>query len=579
MRQTPTLGLMPLVLCMMVFSIGATIFSGWLLHMPVLLKIFSGQVAMKPNAALGFILCSITTALVLQSGLPKAARPVLAMVSLGVTGLAILTLSQDIFGWNLGIDEWLFRDMDQSGRTAPGRISPPASFCFALIGLALATLSLPVSRPLRLPVISALGTATVIVSVLSLGGHLINVIQGNRSWNFSPVSVDAALSFLMLGAALLLVVREKGGLARHSGKAVVGGFAVGIAALLITASTAYYFVRQLQLNAVSAAHSREVLERVEILRRNLSESANNLRGYVISGDERLALAYGQNLVDTGKAFQALRNLLAEDPKQLAQVEQVMPLRAVMDDLHSRILAERRTHGFAAARQLVLQSEGALLDSQVNRVLDQIREYASRYLQDQQTKFTMSARETFLTLPMGVFVSITTLLLGLFLLDSSTGERLRMQEARRDSDALFRAIFEATPDGIIMSDASRNIVMTNPGADKMFGYGPGDLLGSPVTRVFSGLEIDQIRREREDLLAHQGTSLTEPAIGRAWQLDGIRHDNSHFPTEVIRSAFTLPRGTFVIGVTRDMTARVKMQDDLLQREAGLHAPRLLPGCPT
>ena len=252
-----------LVLCVLVFSLGASIFSGWLWDLPTLLRMFSGPVAMKPNAALGLIVCSMTLALLVWPGTPRWARHVLTGTALAVAVTATLTLSQDILGWNLGIDQWLFQDPDTSGRSTPGRVSPPAAFCFGLMGVALATLSRPPAAPLRLPIASALGCAVIVIAALSLGGHLVNVLQGNRSWNFSPVAVDTALSFLLLGVALLLVARTEGGLSWFTDRLVLGGFVAGILGLLIAAGTAYQFARQMQSSAVLVSHSQKVLKEIE----------------------------------------------------------------------------------------------------------------------------------------------------------------------------------------------------------------------------------------------------------------------------------------------------------------------------
>ena len=52
--------------------------------------------------------------------------------------VALLTLSEHLVGWNLGIDQLLFEESGGALATAsPGRMGPPASSCFTFAGIAL----------------------------------------------------------------------------------------------------------------------------------------------------------------------------------------------------------------------------------------------------------------------------------------------------------------------------------------------------------------------------------------------------------------------------------------------------------
>ena len=53
--------------------------------------------------------------------------------------LGALTLSEHLFGWNLGIDQLLATEVPGVARTAsPNRMGPPASLSMTLLGLAVA---------------------------------------------------------------------------------------------------------------------------------------------------------------------------------------------------------------------------------------------------------------------------------------------------------------------------------------------------------------------------------------------------------------------------------------------------------
>lgn len=63
-----------------------------------------------------------------------AARSAAAAVAL----LALVELSQYVFGWNAGVDELLFDDRTGAvGTSHPGRMAPNAALAFVLCGAAL----------------------------------------------------------------------------------------------------------------------------------------------------------------------------------------------------------------------------------------------------------------------------------------------------------------------------------------------------------------------------------------------------------------------------------------------------------
>jgi hypothetical protein len=110
-------------------AVGALALTGWALDVDVL-KGAGGAITMKPNAALGLVACGLSLRAYVSSR--RAVRwlsPVLAVCG-GAIG--ILTLSQHIGGWNLGIDELLFVEAPGSPATSsPARMGPVASFSLA----------------------------------------------------------------------------------------------------------------------------------------------------------------------------------------------------------------------------------------------------------------------------------------------------------------------------------------------------------------------------------------------------------------------------------------------------------------
>ncbi len=57
-----------------------------------------------------------------------------------------------------------------------------------------------------------------------------------------------------------------------------------------------------------------------------------------------------------------------------------------------------------------------------------------------------------------------------------------EQALRESEERYRAVVQSAGDAIISIDSSGGIVGWNAGAERMFGYAEGEILGQPLTRL-------------------------------------------------------------------------------------------------
>lgn len=110
-------------------ALGLLVCLGWLSDVERLKSPFPG-VSMKFNAALGFVLTGV--ALWRMPHHYRAAGCVFALVAVG----GGLSFAQDLFGWELGIDQLFVGEAaGREGSASPGRMSPTASLCFLLLGV------------------------------------------------------------------------------------------------------------------------------------------------------------------------------------------------------------------------------------------------------------------------------------------------------------------------------------------------------------------------------------------------------------------------------------------------------------
>ncbi len=116
---------------------GTLVVIGWGLNLPGLQTIFPQYVSMKFNTALLFILLGIAL-LLTQFQINKYNSLFFIIISSIVTLAGMISLSQDLFHFNAGIDQLFITDKAAIARQYPfpGRMAANVSACFALSGLA-----------------------------------------------------------------------------------------------------------------------------------------------------------------------------------------------------------------------------------------------------------------------------------------------------------------------------------------------------------------------------------------------------------------------------------------------------------
>jgi two-component system, LuxR family, sensor kinase FixL len=145
-----------------------------------------------------------------------------------------------------------------------------------------------------------------------------------------------------------------------------------------------------------------------------------------------------------------------------------------------------------------------------------------------------------------------------------------EEALRESEARFRLVVEASPNGIVLVGSKANILLANPEAEKLFGYEREELIGQPV-------EVLVPERCRGGHLAQRRAVHPAPA---AWAVNAgrdlfiRRKDGSEVPAEVGLSSIEGEHGTLVLAVIVDISPRKKAEADARQyREELAHLSRV------
>lgn len=124
-----------------------------------------------------------------------------------------------------------------------------------------------------------------------------------------------------------------------------------------------------------------------------------------------------------------------------------------------------------------------------------------------------------------------------------------------TDAVFRELIDAAPDGIIVVDERGLIVLVNLQAERLFGYPRAELLDKT-------LEILVPERFQNKHRSHRTNYTARPQLrpmGAGLELFGRRKDGTEFPIEISLSPIQTDQGTLVSSAIRDITQRKRAEE--------------------
>jgi two-component system sensor kinase FixL len=133
-------------------------------------------------------------------------------------------------------------------------------------------------------------------------------------------------------------------------------------------------------------------------------------------------------------------------------------------------------------------------------------------------------------------------------------------------ARLEALMEAAVDGIVVIDAQGTVQTYNKACERIFGYPAEEVIGRNVNMLMPSPD-----RERHDgYLANYLRTGERKIIGIGREVVGRRQDGSTFPMELSVAEVKQGSDHVFVGMVRDITARKRAEDDLLEREARLRS---------
>lgn len=141
------------------------------------------------------------------------------------------------------------------------------------------------------------------------------------------------------------------------------------------------------------------------------------------------------------------------------------------------------------------------------------------------------------------------------------ERKLAEAALRESEEFWRTIIETAPDAIFLMDETYNVLQSNVAAEKIYGYGRGELLTKSLYDLRSPETRDEIVTQMQEALVRNGAR---------WETTHCRKDGSAFPVEVSTKPFVVAGRLRFIHLVREITERKRAEEELSRSRERLRA---------
>ena len=122
---------------------------------------------------------------------------------------------------------------------------------------------------------------------------------------------------------------------------------------------------------------------------------------------------------------------------------------------------------------------------------------------------------------------------------------------------LRLLFEAAPNGMIVTDQDGVITFANRQIEKLFGYPRGELIG----RSIEVLIPERFRAAHPAMRAAFAKNPTTRPMGAGRDLYGLRKDGAEFPVEIGLNPFRSGDRMLVVGCVIDITERKRNEEHI------------------
>src|ERR1700676_4871619 len=297
-------------------------------------------------------------------------------------------------------------------------------------------------------------------------------------------------------------------------------------------------------------HTHEVLEKLQNLLSAMESIESSYRGFVLTGKESYLESYGASILGVEQGEATVRNLTADNPKQVILIPTLEGLAAQKIQFGERVIGLRQTTGMEAAADAVRSGTDERIMGEFQGVVRQMQDEELGLLMLRDATAKRHLRQTKTVLILGTVMGLLIAAAAGWSVQRDSIERGLAEEALRGQEEKYRLLIDGVQDYAIFTLDPRGMVASwNAGAERIKGYKADEIIGQNFSRFYLQSDIDQGKPEEElQIAAVDGRSEIEH-----WR---VRKDGSRFWASVVITAARESSGRLLgfSEISRDISER-------------------------
>jgi PAS domain S-box-containing protein len=444
---------------------GLVALAGWSFHIPVLTRLLPGALEMKANTAVGVILCGAAL-LILADRVAVHLERIAYGFALAVVAMGLATLTEYVFGWQLGIDELLVKEPRVVHNVFPGRMSPFSAAAFALIGSALAAMH----RESWLTAAKSAAVLVILIGAVPIIGYLWRAGDLITDAWAPPLAINTAICFVLLGAGVLLspgrsrqgLDTERTVLAAVEIK-ILSAFLLAMSLLLFGGTFTYRTSVQFADSVEWIAHTQEVRATLADLHGSLAGAELVQRDYLLTAQQARLDEYLRLLHVVQYRLAELGRLTSDNAVQQGEwVALKSVVNGCLDDMAST-LAAYQAYGLPAARAVLGQNHLGSGTEAVRIIIERMDGVEARLLARRQMAAGSIRHTTLISLLVTLALASATFIVMFRGVRREMLARHDAEQALRSGAQYNRSIVDSSPDCLaILTPDARVSQMTPQG---------------------------------------------------------------------------------------------------------------------
>ena len=476
--------------------------TGWVFHLPALTSVLPGLVEMKSNSAIALILCGLAL-LIVADRTSESLERLAQGLALGACAIGLASLAEYLFGWQLGIDELLFKGHGYAYNVFRGRMSPYSAAAFAAAGFAIAA----TPRQSLRQAARVAAAAVLIIGLVSILGYLWSARELITNGWLPPVAINTAICFVLLGAGTFLASNRQRATAERPRNAlatietkILAGFLLAMSFLLFGGGFTYR-------TSVELADSLEWVAHTQKVRAAIADLSGSLSGAELAQHDYLLTPQRARLDEYDRLVQVVRNRLADLGRltldNSAQQRNWIALQSAVTrrlDRMASALVAYQSYGLPAGQAVLAVGPQSGNPEEVRILTERMDGVEVRLLAQREPKAAGVRQTTLISLLITLAVA-STLFIALF--RGVHREMLARREAEvalRASDQYNRNIIDSSPDCVAILTPEGRLSQMTPQGLRLFEIEDfASIAGKDWFEFWNGDDRESARRAVADAL--------------------------------------------------------------------------------